>query len=105
MTDPEYPKQMRFVDGSDVTVMGPPDEGGYSPALFAHGRYGLPHNLNLSPLPSPDDEVEVVVKMTRKQRDTLASWSDTMNAEAVSPTIRACRAHRDAEAAPAEEDG
>lgn len=64
------------------------------------GIVGLIHFDCLTPLPSPDDEVEVVVRMTRAQRDDVVRVSDGLRVrEARRALVAACRAHRDAEQA------
>ena len=47
-------------------------------------------------LPSPDDIVEVTVKMTRAQRDYIAGTVPVSVADNWSAVVDACRAHRDA---------
>lgn len=50
--------------------------------------------FDLRILPSPDDIVEVTVKMTRAQRDASANGTWPALAHQI---VAACRAHRDAE--------
>lgn len=101
----EYPKKMRRTDGEVVTVLAAPSPSGVVPYQTVGDDggttgYGLIHFDCLTPLPSPDDEVEVVVRMTRAQRDDVVRVSDGLRVrEARRALVAACRAHRDAEQA------
>ena len=100
----EYPKKMRRTDGEVVTVLAAPSPSGVVPYQTVGDDggttgYGLIHFDCISPLPSPDDEVEVVVRMTRAQRDSVAKINPDYVYVAWGPFIAACRAHRDAEQA------
>lgn len=97
----EYPKKMRRTDGEVVTVLAAPSPSGVVPYQTVGDDggttgYGLIHFDCLTPLPSPDDEVEVVVRMTRAQRDASANGTWPALAHQI---VAACRAHRDAEQA------
>lgn len=93
----EYPKQMRHHDFDRVTVLAPPNGLDTVPVQWPSGVYGILTFSDLSPVPSPDDIVEVTVKMTRAQRDTVAhDWYTVDPRDSVVARIaRACKAHRD----------
>lgn len=95
----DYPKQMRHRDYGEVTVLFPPDPDSYVPIRWPNGCYQVCLFGLLSPIPSPDDPVEVVVKMKRDMRDRIAKkgW---VGSDSEVQLIDACRAHRDAEEAP-----
>lgn len=98
----EYPRKMRWLDGEVdlvVEVFGPPSAEGFVPIRWPSGDYDIERLRHISPLPSPDDIVEVTVKMTRAQRDYIAGTTPAVSvADNWSPVVDACRAHRDAEA-------
>ena len=94
----EYPKQMRHrAYGRPVTVLHPPDIDSYQPYLTPLGQVRLESSVCFTPLPSPDDEVEVVVRMLRGAVERIAEGGWVSAADQVD-LIDACRDHRDAEA-------
>lgn len=95
----EYPKQMRW-GRETVTVYAAPNKAGVVPIRYDDGVYGVERIGNLSPLPSPDEEVGVMVRLDRQQRDRLAEgWQADLVVGATRALTAACRAHRDAEEA------